>query len=359
MQTVSALRSPDLIRKLTDEIANLSKHPIKIMEFCGTHTHAICRYGIRQILPDRVSLFSGPGCPVCVTSQADIDYAIALAGIPDAIVTTFGDLVRVPGSKGSLEIARARGARVEIVYSPLDALEMARRNPKQPVIFLGIGFETTAPAVAASVLDAARSGLDNYFVYSMHKITPPAMLAILEMGEVSLDGVLCPGHVSTIVGWKKWEFLSRDYGIATAVGGFEPVDVLWAVRSIVLQHEEKVPQVVNTYPRSVGAEGNVKARQIMEQVFAVSDASWRGLGMIPESGLMLREAYRPFDARSVFEVDPGETIYPAGCRCGEVIRGVTAPCDCPLFSSACTPAHPVGPCMVSTEGTCAAYYLYG
>jgi hydrogenase expression/formation protein HypD len=359
MQTVSALRSPDLIRRLADEIARLSKHSIKIMEFCGTHTHAICRNGLRQILPDRVSLFSGPGCPVCVTSQADIDYAIALAAVPNAIIATFGDLLKVPGSHGSLEIARAKGARIEIVYSPLDALEMARKNPKRPVIFLGIGFETTAPTVAASILDAERTDLNNYYVYSMHKVTPPAMLAILEMGEVSLDGVLCPGHVSTIVGWKTWEFLSRDYGIATAVAGFEPVDVLWAVRSIVLQHEEQVPQVVNTYTRCVQPEGNVKAREIMDQVFSISGASWRGLGIIPESGLILRNAYQRFDARSVFDVDPGETIYPDGCRCGEVIRGATEPIDCPLFSSVCTPTHPVGPCMVSTEGTCAAYYLYG
>lgn len=358
MQTLSAFRSSELIRRLVDEIARLSQLPIRIMEFCGTHTHAISRYGLRQILPDQVSLFSGPGCPVCVTSQADIDYAITLAGVPDAIITTFGDLLKVPGSHGSLEIARARGARVEIVYSPLDALEMARKHPRQPVIFLGIGFETTAPTVAASVLEAEASHLDNYFVYSMHKITPPAMLAILDMGEIGLDGVLCPGHVSTVVGWKAWEFLPRDYGIAAAVGGFEPVDVLWAVRSIILQHEEGVPQVVNAYPRSVQAEGNVKAREIMDQVFSISDASWRGIGVIPQSGLALRKRYRRFDARSVFSVDPGQTIDPEGCRCGEVIRGVTKPIECPLFRSVCTPTHPIGPCMVSTEGTCAAYYLY-
>jgi hydrogenase expression/formation protein HypD len=358
MQTVNALRSPDLIRRLANEIAHLSESPIRIMEFCGTHTHAICRYGLRQILPDRISLFSGPGCPVCVTSQTDMDYAIALASIPNAIITTFGDLLKVPGSRGSLEIARAKGARVEMVYSPLDALEMARKNPKQPVIFLGIGFETTAPTVAASVLEAAKTGLDNYFVYSMHKVTPPAMVAILNMGEVTLDGVLCPGHVSTIVGWKAWEFLARDYGIAAAVGGFEPVDVLWAVRSIVMHHEEGIPQVVNTYPRSVQAEGNPKARGVMDQVFTIADASWRGLGVIPKSGLVFRDAYQRFDARSVFDVDPGETIDPEGCRCGEVIRGASAPSNCPLFSSVCTPTHPVGPCMVSTEGTCAAYYLY-
>lgn len=359
MQTVNAFRSPDLIRRLVDEIARLSEHPIKIMEFCGTHTHAICRYGLRQILPDQVSLFSGPGCPVCVTSQVDIDYAIALAAIPGVILATFGDLLKVPGSRGSLEVARARGARVEVVYSPLDALAMARNNPTKPVVFLGIGFETTVPTVAASILEAEKTHLDNYFVYSMHKVTPPAMLAILDMGEVSLDGVLCPGHVSTVVGWKAWEFLPRDYGIATAVGGFEPVDVLWAIRSIILQHEEQAPQAVNTYTRSVRADGNVKAKEIMNQVFMVSGASWRGLGEIPESGLCLRDAYKRFDTRCTFEVEPGETIDPQGCRCGEVIRGAMRPVECPLFNSACTPTHPVGPCMVSSEGTCAAYYMYG
>lgn len=359
MQTVSPFRNPDLIRRLLEEITRLSQQPIRIMEFCGTHTHAICRYGLRQLLPERIDLFSGPGCPVCVTSQADIDYAVALASMPHVIIATFGDLLKVPGSHGSLEVARAKGARVEMVYSPLDALRMARTHPKDSIIFLGIGFETTAPTVAASILEAERSGLENYFVYSMHKMTPPAMLAILDMGEVSLDGVLCPGHVSTVVGWKAWEFLPRDYEIASAVGGFEPVDVLWAVRSIVLQHEEQVPQVVNTYPRSVQADGNVKAREIMEQVFRVSDASWRGLGVIPKSGLLLREVYKRFDACSLFQVDPGETIEPDGCRCGEVIRGAIKPLDCPLFSSVCSPAHPVGPCMVSTEGTCAAYFLYG
>ncbi|HAR94859.1 MAG TPA: hydrogenase formation protein HypD [Deltaproteobacteria bacterium] len=359
MRTLNAFRSPDLIRRLVDDIAHLTEHPIKIMEFCGTHTHAISRYGLRQILPERVSLFSGPGCPVCVTSQADIDHAIALSAIPDVIITTFGDLLKVPGSQGSLEVARARGARVEIVYSPLDALKIALNHPKQAVIFLGIGFETTAPTVAASILEAEKNSLDNYFVYSMHKVTPPAMRAILDMGELGLDGVLCPGHVSAVVGWKAWEFLPRDYGVAAAVGGFEPVDVLWSVRSIILQHEEGIPQVANTYPRTVQAEGNVKAQEIMDQVFGISGALWRGIGEIPRSGLMFRKTYRRFDARSVFRVNPGKTADTEGCSCGEVIRGVTKPVDCPLFRSVCTPTHPVGPCMVSTEGTCAAYYLYG
>lgn len=358
MPAIDGLRSPDTIRRLADDIARISRHPVRIMEFCGTHTHAIRRYGLQQILPRNVSLFSGPGCPVCVTNQRDIDCAIALAHVPDTIVATFGDLVRVPGSHGSLELERARGARVEIVYSPLDALALARKNPGQSVVFLGIGFETTAPAVAASILEAAETGLDNYFVYSMHKTTPPAMSAILDMGEIALDGILCPGHVSTITGWRTWEFLSRDYAIASAVGGFEPVDILWALRSIVMQHEEEVPQVINAYTRSVQAEGNARAREIMDLVFTRSDASWRGLGVIPGSGLSLRERYRRFDAPSVFPIAPGETIDPQGCRCGEIIRGALTPSSCPLFKSACTPAHPVGPCMVSTEGTCAAYYLY-
>ena len=359
MQTSKAFRDPELVRKLKERIARLSHTPLKIMEFCGTHTHAICRFGIRELLPETIEMFSGPGCPVCVTDQADMDYAIALAGIPHAIVTTFGDLLKVPGSHGSLQTARAQGATVEVVYSPLDALDFAERNPDRPVIFLGIGFETTTPTVAGSILEAVRRGLGNFYVYSMHKVTPPAMRAVLGAQEISLGGILCPGHVSTVIGWKAWNFLAGTYGIPAAVAGFEPTDVLWAIAEIVAQHESHRAEIVNTYPRSVTAEGNVTAQAVMNQVFEVSAAKWRGLDVIPDSGLVLKAEYEAFDARKVFRVDPGETILPEGCRCGEVIRGVTRPDACPLFRQVCNPMQPVGPCMVSTEGTCAAYYQYG
>ncbi len=329
------------------------------MEFCGTHTHAVCRFGIRELLPKTIEMFSGPGCPVCVTDQADMDYAIALAKIPHAIITTFGDLLKVPGSHGSLQNARAEGANVEVVYSPLDALDFAGKNPERPVIFLGIGFETTAPTVAASILEADKRRLANFYVYSMHKITPPAMRAILEAQEITLTGILCPGHVSTVIGATAWNFLSDQYGIPAAIAGFEPTDVLWAIAEIVRQHESHEVGIVNTYPRSVTPEGNRAAQRAMGQVFEISTARWRGLGAMPASGLAIRPEYDRFDAGKVFTVDPGETILPDGCHCGDVIRGVMRPDACPLFREVCNPMHPVGPCMVSTEGTCAAYYQYG
>jgi hydrogenase expression/formation protein HypD len=329
------------------------------MEFCGTHTHAICKFGIREMLPETIEMFSGPGCPVCVTDQTDIDYAIALTGVPRAIVTTFGDLLKVPGSHGTLQTVRARGATVEVVYSPLDALDFARRNLERPVIFLGIGFETTAPAIAASILEAKRRGLRNYYVYSMHKLTPPAMHAVLAAREIGLDGILCPGHVSTVTGSKVWDFLANTYGIPGAVAGFEPADILWSIAEIVAQHESHRAAIVNTYPRSVTPEGNTVAQAVMNQVFETAAAKWRGLNVISGSGLALRAEYHAFDARKVFQVDPGETILSQGCRCGEIIRGVMRPDECPLFRQVCSPMQPVGPCMVSTEGTCAAYYQYG
>ena len=359
MQTVRVFRSPELVEKLKERINHRSHRPLKIMEFCGTHTHTVCRFGIRELLPSTIEMFSGPGCPVCVTDQTDMDYAIALAAIPHAIVTTFGDLLKVPGSHGSLQTARAEGASVEIVYSALDALTFARRNPDRPVIFLGIGFETTAPTIAATILEAEKRGLENFYVYSMHKLTPPAMRAILEAKEVGLDAILCPGHVSTVIGSKAWSFLSEEYAIPGAVAGFEPVDVLWAIAELVEQHEGGRPTVANTYSRSVSEKGNLAAQRVMEQVLEMAPARWRGLDKIPASGLEIRPEYARFDAKKAFDVDPGETIVPEGCHCGEVVRGVLRPDACPLFREVCNPMHPVGPCMVSTEGTCAAYYQYG
>ena len=310
MQSNKAFRDPELVRKLKERVARLSITPLKIMEFCGTHTHAICKFGIRELLPATIEMFSGPGCPVCVTDQADMDYAIALARVPHVIITTFGDLLKVPGSHGSLQTARAEGATVEVVYSPLDALDFAQRNPDRPVIFLGVGFETTAPTVAASILEAAQRGLSNFYVYSMHKLTPPAMRAILDAKEISLSGILCPGHVSTIIGWQVWDFLADRHRIPAAVAGFEPADVLWAVEQIVIQHESHRAEVVNTYPRSVTPGGNVAAQAVMKQVFEPGSARWRGLDVIPDSGLTLREKYQTFDSKRVFHVDPGETILP-------------------------------------------------
>lgn len=359
MQKTDVFRNPFLVEKLAKKIASISTRPVKIMEFCGTHTHSIYRFGIRQLLPPTVEMFSGPGCPVCVTDDADIDFAIALSAIPGIIVATFGDLLKVPGTTGSLLFRRAEGARVEVVYSPLDALTLAAENPSSQVVFLGIGFETTAPAVAASIAEARKIGLGNYYVLSMHKLTPPAMKAILEAREVAVDAVLCPGHVSAITGWKAWQFLPDLYNVPAAVAGFEPVDIVWGIEEIVWQFEKGESSVLNTYPRTVTWEGNKAAIDMMEKVFETSPARWRGLGTIPGSGLAIRPEYGDFDARHAFDINVPEHPFPSGCRCGEIIRGVIKPTDCSLFREACTPAHPVGPCMVSSEGTCSACYLYG
>ena len=341
-----------------------AKKPIRIMEFCGGHTHAIMRYGIRQALAPQIRMLSGPGCPVCVTADADIDYAIALAHIPQVIVATFGDMIRVPGTRSSLQEARAAGADVRVVYSALDALDLAQKEPGRAVVMLGIGFETTAPTVAASLLQARQMGIENYYVYSMHKLTPPAMRGILDAGEVRVDAVLGPGHVSTITGWRAWRFLPEEYGIPCAVSGFEPLDVLQAVHALTECVNGGEPRVDNTYSRGVTAQGNRVAQSLMEQVFCVSSALWRGLGEIPQSGLSLRPEYADHDARRAFQVPQtalatGPSAEQRGCRCGEVLRGVIEPPECPLFGKACTPARPIGPCMVSAEGSCAAYYRYG
>jgi len=362
MKYTDEYRDPVTARRLIDKITARATRPIQIMEFCGGHTHAIMRYGIRQTLAPHVRMLSGPGCPVCVTADTDIDYAIALAHLPSVTVATFGDMLRVPGTRASLQQAKADGADVRMVYSALDALEMARQNPARSVVMLGIGFETTAPTIAASLVQAREMGLRNYYVHCMHKLTPPAMRAILDAGEVRVDAVLGPGHVTAITGWRAWEFLPRDYHISCAVSGFEPLDILQAVYLLVDAVETGEAQVANPYARGVDADGNKVAQQLMEQVFQVTAAAWRGMGEIPASGLGLRPEFAAHDARLAFDVplpEAAPTPQHRACRCGDVLRGVIEPSECPLFGKACTPARPVGPCMVSGEGSCAAHYRYG
>jgi hydrogenase expression/formation protein HypD len=359
MKYIDEFRDPALARKLLARIENRSTQVVRLMEFCGGHTHAIMRYGLRTLLPDTVDLRSGPGCPVCVTANADLDRAIALAQVPDLILTTFGDMVRVPGSTQSLQDAKASGADVRMVYSTLDALDIARQNPTRPIVFLGVGFETTAPTIAAAILQAAAEELKNFSVLSLHKLTPPATRAILDSGEIALNGIIGPGHVTTIIGSGAWEFLPADYGMPVAVAGFEPLDMLRAVADLVDMIEDGQPAVANTYARSVSRQGNPAAMRIMDQVFEISAAEWRGLGLVPASGLGLRSEYARFDAARLFEVDPGPTVEHRGCLCGDVLRGTVTPPDCPLFGRACTPARPIGPCMVSGEGACAAYHQFG
>jgi hydrogenase expression/formation protein HypD len=323
------------------------------------HTVAIFKHGLRQLLPDNIKMLSGPGCPVCVTASADLDKAIALARLPDVIVTSYGDMVRVPGSRTSLQKAKAEGADVRIVYSTRDALAIARDNPDKSVIFIGIGFETTAPTIAASILQAEAEKISNYYVLSLNKVCPPIMKAILDMGEVRLDGIICPGHVSAIIGSRPYEFIPRDYNIACAVSGFEPLDILLTVEMLVEQIEAGQPGVEIAYRRGVKPEGNIPAVKLMETVFEIGDADWRGIGIVPASGLVLRPQYEKFDAEKNFTIDPGPTVEPKGCMCGSILRGVSTPLECKLFRETCTPEHPVGPCMVSSEGSCATYYQYG
>ncbi len=359
MKLVSEFRQSDLVAGLVRSIQRHAAKEARLMEFCGGHTVSIMKFGLRQLLPPALTLTSGPGCPVCVTDNADLDKAIALASLPDVIVASFGDMIRVPGSRSSLQEAKAAGADIRIVYSPLDALSLAKENPEKSVVFLGIGFETTAPTVAASILQAAQEDLQNYYVLSLHKLCPPIIKVLLDSGEVNLQGLICPGHVSAVIGSRPWEFIARDYGIPCVVSGFEPLDILQCIDMLARQVTDSEAKVEIAYRRGVSREGNQTAIGIMEKIFEPAPARWRGFGEVAGSGLKLRPEFVRFDAELNFNFDPGLTVTPEGCLCGEVLRGVKSPRDCSLFRRVCTPVNPVGPCMVSAEGTCAAYYHYG
>ena len=359
MKFITEFRDSALAQGLISDIRGKSKQKVRLMEFCGGHTVAIFKYGIRQALPPNIELVSGPGCPVCVTATSDIDKAIALAMVPGVIIASFGDMLRVPGSRASLQQARAAGADVRIVYSALDALKIAQENPSKTVAFIGVGFETTAPTIAASVLQAKEQKIENYRVLSLHKLCPPVIKTILDAGEVKLNGLICPGHVSAVTGSNAWEFVARDYGIPCVVAGFEPTDILQCVDMLVTQVENKQSKVEIAYKRGVTPEGNLQAQKIMLQVFEPCPANWRGMGKVPASGLKLRQKFADFDAEVAFDIKPEPAIEPKGCICGEILRGVKTPADCRLFRKICSPENPVGPCMVSSEGSCSAYYLYG
>jgi len=359
MRMLSEFRQSKLVAGMARSISRHATKEARFMEFCGGHTVAILKSGIRQLLPPTLKLTSGPGCPVCVTDNADLDKAIALARLPNVILASFGDMLRVPGSSSSLQEARAAGSDVRIVYSPLDALELARANPEKPVIFLAIGFETTAPGVAASVLQASQEGLKNYYILSLHKLCPPITKVLLDSGEVNLQGLICPGHVSAIIGSRPWQFIARDYGIPCVVSGFEPLDILQCVDMLAQQVAKGESRVEIAYRRSVTPEGNLTAIRVMEQVFQPAPAYWRGVGRVADSGLLLKPEFKHFDAELNFEFDPGPTKTQKGCICGDILRGVKTPHQCSLFRRVCTPLSPVGPCMVSSEGSCAAYYHYG
>lgn len=327
------------------------------MEVCGGHTMSIHRFGIHTLLPSNIKLISGPGCPVCVSDIRFIDMAIAYARQPNTILATFGDLIRVPGSTSNLEVEKANGAEIRIIISPMDTIQIAKDHPEKKIILLGIGFETTAPGSAAAVLEASRSELNNFFVLSSHKIMPPAMKALIDE-EVAINGYLAPGHVSTITGAGIYDFIATNYHIPVVIAGFEPTDLLHSIYMLVKQLETGHARVEIQYKRVVKHEGNLKAQKIMHKVFQLRDEWWRGLGILPKSGLQIRSEFEHFDAEAMIPVVVEKPEEPAGCICGEILKGSSEPKDCKLFGKACKPESPVGACMVSNEGSCHAHYRY-
>lgn len=359
LKYVDEYRNRDTSQAILEKIKAVSQQKIRLMEVCGTHTMSIFRSGIRTLLPDTISLLSGPGCPVCVTTQQEIDTFIELSRQEGVIVATFGDLIRVPGSESSLQKEQAGGGDIRIVYSTLDALAIAEKNPHKTVVFLGIGFETTAPTIAASLISAKQKGIDNYCVFCAHKLVPSAITSLVNSKVVHVDGFILPGHVSVIIGAKAYRSIVRDFNTPCVIAGFEPTDILHAIFLLVSQISSNLVKIENAYPRAVSENGNQTAQEFMNQVFEITDASWRGIGLIPGSGLKIRREYGAYDAANRFHLEVPEAKAPKGCACGRILTGQISPPDCPLFGKTCTPVSPIGPCMVSSEGTCSAYYKYG
>ncbi len=359
MKHLDEYRAGSLARPLVDELQRAVTKPLRVMEVCGSHTMAIFRNGLRTILPAGMELISGPGCPVCVTSASHMDAFIDMADRPGIRVAIFGDLFRVPGSHGSLAEASSRGAKVDIVYSPMDALDLAAINPEELVVFLGVGFETTTPGIAATILAAKNRGIKNFTVFSTQKTMPAPMEALLSDPALRIDGLLCPGHVSSIIGAGAWQPLASRYHLACVVAGFETADLLKGLIHHARQVGDNDIKVENAYPRAVSWEGNQRAEKMVTEIFEPADMDWRGLGRIPLSGLKIRAEYAEFDAEIRLDITLPVAREPKGCLCGNVLKGRNTPRQCHLFATTCTPATPVGPCMVSSEGTCAAYYKYG
>lgn len=358
MKYVDEFRDPEAARYYADAIARITTRPWTIMEICGGQTHSIVRHGIDQMLPDGVSLLHGPGCPVCVTPAGMIDAALGIAQRPEVIFCSFGDMLRVPGNTGSLLAAKARGADVRMVYSPLDALTIARERPDREIVFFAIGFETTAPTTAMAVLQAQRDGLANFSLLVSHVLVPPAIEALLSDPDNVVQGFLAAGHVCTIMGYWEYEPIARRYRVPIAVTGFEPLDILQGVYLCVRQLEEGRAEVENQYSRSVRRNGNRPAQEALARVFTVQGQRWRGLGEIPASGLGLRSGYARYDALRRFPDTAIAPEHPGECISGKILRGLKRPRECPAFGIRCTPAHPLGATMVSSEGACAAYYRY-
>ena len=358
MKYVDEYRDQHISLTLARQIAQTATRPWVLMEICGGQTHTIMRYGLDELLPSQVQLVHGPGCPVCVTPLETIDRAIELASRPDVILVTYGDMLRVPGSRSDLFRAKAAGGDVRIVYSPLDALKIAAAQPEHQVVFLAIGFETTAPANAAAAWQAKRQRLRNLSLLVSHVLVPPAIRALLASRENRVQGFIAPGHVCTVMGCADYEQLARDFRVPIVVGGFEPMDLLEAVLMLVRQLESGEAKVENQYVRSVSYQGNLPAQQILKEVFMVADQKWRGIGVIPQSGLKLRAEYADYNAECIFDLADVTTEEPAECISAQVLQGLKRPTDCPAFAIRCTPQSPLGAPMVSAEGACAAYYHY-
>jgi hydrogenase expression/formation protein HypD len=361
MKFVDEYRDSVLIHRLSAEITTLSAgRPVKLMEVCGGHTHTIYKHGIEDILPPNIDMVHGPGCPVCVLPMGRIDDAISIARTEGVIFTTFGDMMRVPGSQGSLLDARAKGADVRFVYSPLDALKLARQNPDREVVFFAIGFETTAPSTAVTLLRAQVEGIKNFSVFCNHVTIIPAIKAILDSPDLRLDGFVGPGHVTMVIGMRPYTFIPRDHAKPIVISGFEPLDIIQSVYMIVKQISERRAEVENQYSRVVRPEGNIKALESMARTMELRPFfEWRGMGFITHSALKLRPEFAAWDAELRFEVPGIRVADPKACQCGEVLKGVIKPWQCKVFGTACTPETPIGTCMVSSEGACAAYYNYG
>ena len=361
MKYVDEFRNGNLARRMATEITNISKgQKFKFMEVCGGHTHTIFKHGIEDILPENIELIHGPGCPVCVLPMGRIDDAIAIAKTEGTIFTTFGDMMRVPGSQGSLLDAKAAGADVRFIYSPLDALKIARQNPKKEVVFFAIGFETTAPSTAVTLLQAKKEDIQNFSVFCNHVTIIPTIKAILDSPDLRLDGFIGPGHVSMVIGLRTYQFIARDYQKPVVISGFEPLDIIQSILMLLKQYQTGKVVVENQYKRVVRPEGNLKSLEVMTQTMELRPYfEWRGLGFITHSALKIRSDFAQWDAEERFEVPGLQVADPKACQCGEVLKGVIKPWECKVFGTACTPETPIGSCMVSPEGACAAYFNYG
>jgi len=358
MKYLDEYRDPELARRLVAEIRRAATRPWVLMEICGGQTHTLVKYGIEELIGERIELVHGPGCPVCVTPLEIVDKAIAIASIPEVIFVSYGDMLRVPGSRSDLFQVKAAGGDVRIAYSPMDALRLARENPERRVVFFAVGFETTAPANSMTVWQAKREGLRNFSVLVSHVLVPPAIRLLLGSSSSRVQGFIAPGHVCTVMGYREYEELAASYKVSFVVGGFEPLDLLEAILMLVRQLEEGRAEVENQYVRSVNRDGNEAARRRMMEVFEVTDRNWRGIGPIAQSGYRLRPEYAGFDAEKIFGVEAISVEEPAECISALVLQGLKKPVDCTAFGTRCTPATPLGAPMVSSEGACAAYYQY-